>query len=398
MSERSEQEQSRRATNERADGSNGTAAYRAAMHDTDVGRPAHATTVERRHILFANKHPVFGGGAEKNLMDIADFAARDHGVSFLIADGYVDPRMLALGPVYRLPSRGRWPLFAVDLLYVAWLLARHRVDLVHAHHRYPAFLVSLLKPFLGTRLLTTAHNVFPDKAAFSLWGDRVIAVSEAVAEWLKSSGVDPARIRVIHNGIPPPPDDPGSAVRTKLGLPPDRPLLLCVGRLTAQKNYPLLLDALGRLLDLDWVCGIVGEGEERERIALRIRSAGLSERVRLVGRSTEVVGLMRSSDLFVMSSAWEGFPYVVVEALACGLPIVATNVGGVRDGVIDGVTGYLVSPGSAEELADGIRRLLHSPETRRSFSSNGKRLFDDRFRIDAMLERTAAEYRALLTG
>lgn len=351
------------------------------------------------HILFANKHPVYGGGAEKNLLDIAEYAATRHRVSFLVAGGYIDPRIRALGSVHVFPSRGIRALFVLDLIYSAWLILRYRVDLVHAHHRYPAFLVALLKRLIPTKLLTTAHNVFPDKAALSVWGDRVIAVSQAVAEWLKTCGVRPTQISVIYNGIRPP-DTPSRAralaAREALGLATGRPLLLSVGRLTRQKNYPLLIDALYRLLDLDWVCGIVGEGEDEQSLAAYIACKGMTDRVRLLGRNEEVLTLMCASDVFVMSSAWEGFPYVVVEALACGLPIVATDVGGVSDGVIDGMTGYLAKPGNAEQLASGIRRLLEDREKRRAFSSNGKRLFEQRFQIQTMLERTAAEYDALL--
>jgi glycosyltransferase involved in cell wall biosynthesis len=353
-------------------------------------------------VLITNHHCVFGGGAEKHFLDLAEHLESRHNVQFLIAGGYVDPRMRAAGPVRFLPGRGRHALLLLDLLYLAWFVRRERIDLIHAHHRYPAFLAALVRKITDVRVLTTAHNVFPDKAAISLWGDRVIAVSKAVADWLIGTcGVPAGDVALIHNGIGPPTvcgNDDLRAVREEIGLAGEQMFLLTVGRLTEQKNYPLLLEALSRIRNEDWLCAVVGDGEDRDALIRRAAELGLGERVHFLGKRNDVTRLMQAADMLVMSSAWEGFPYVVVEALACGLPIVATDVGGVREGVMHGKTGYLVTPGDSANLADRIRMLLADADQRRTFAVNGRELFEEQFRIEDMYDRTLKEYDRLLAS
>jgi glycosyltransferase involved in cell wall biosynthesis len=352
-------------------------------------------------VILCNKFGEFGGGAEKNLIEVAEHVARRHEIHFLVAGGYVDPRMLAVGKVHVMPSRGRAWMALVDAFYLVWLILRYRVRLVHAHHRYPAFLASLLRFVLPIKVLTTGHNVYPDKAGFSLWGDRVIAVSHAVAHWLRRDcGVAEDRIAVIHNGIRVPPQygqDELQTLRREIGVPDGSTVLLSVGRLTRQKNYPLMLDALSRMKDrTDWFYVQVGEGEDRDALQARATELGIDARVRFLGLRKDVPRVMQASDVFVLSSAWEGFPYVVVEALANGLPIVSTDVGGVADAVIDGQNGYLVAPGDAAGLADKLQALIADRSLREAMSKRGKAMFAEQFQDTAMFERLDAEYARLL--
>lgn len=340
-------------------------------------------------ILFAFKVMHFGGGAEKNLIEVAEHVAQRHPVGFYVAGGDIDPRMLQIGRVFRMPGGGRFWLAPLDLVHLAWVVLRHRIGLMHAHHRYPAFMASVLRVLLPLRLITTVHNRFPNRARASLWGDRAIAVSEDIADWLRSECGTPAPlIRVVHNGIEEPAQyslEECRALRAQQGVS-DQSLVLCaVGRLSEQKNFALLLDALARIRVAEWTLLLVGEGEQRDELQERARSLGLVERVRFLGRRADVPLIFQASDLLVMSSAWEGFPYVVVEALASGLPIVATDVGGVREGVLDGGTGRLVKPGDADALRSAIESLAGDPELRRRMAQAGRELFQTRFRKSAML-------------
>lgn len=351
-------------------------------------------------ILFAFKHMQFGGGAEKNLIDVALHVAKRHRVGFYIAGDYVDPRMKAAGPVFTMPGRGRFWLAPIDLLHLAWTVLRHRVRLMHAHHRYPAFMASMLRNVLPLRLITTVHNRFPNRARASLWGDRAIAVSEDIAQWLRDECGTPAdKIRVIHNGIPAPHrylDEETAALRAECAVPSDARLLCAVGRLSEQKNFALLLGALAGLRTRTWCLLLVGEGEQRESLERQAAELGIAEQTRFLGRRSDVPLIMQASDLLVTSSAWEGFPYVIVEALACGLPIVATDVGGVREGVLNGETGSLVPAGDAQALTQAIGALIDDHATRTAMAENGRRLFHDRFRDESMLRRIDEEIEAAL--
>src|SRR3989344_1790977 len=218
-------------------------------------------------ILFSFKRCEFGGGAEKNMVEIAEHVAKRHKVHFLIAGGYIDPKMAALGGVHLLPGRGRKIFFPLDMLYLAYIILSERVDIVHAHHRYPAFLTSLVRRLLKVKLLTTVHNRFPDKAGISLWGDKAIAVSQGIADWMTNEcGVAQEKVCVIHNGINPPKTysvDVLKTLRVELDIPADVHVLCSVGRLTKQKNYVCLLNALATVKSPKWMLLVVGEGEDR---------------------------------------------------------------------------------------------------------------------------------------
>lgn len=353
-------------------------------------------------LLFAFKEMHAGGGAEKNLIEVALHFAKAHTVGFLITGGHVDPRMTAAGPVFTLPGRGRLWAAPLDLLFMAGLILRRSVRLVHAHHRYPAFLASMLRRLLGFKLITTVHNRFPDKARGSLWGDRAIAVSDDIAGWItQECGTPPHQVVTIHNGIQSPPLFDAAArqaARKALSASAHVQVLLAVGRLSEQKNFGQLLQALAQLPRQDWVLWLVGDGEQREMLSTKVAALGLADRVKLLGMRGDVPLLMQSADLLVMSSLWEGFPYVVVEALASGLPIVATDVGGIREAVVPGKTGWLVKPGDIQALADTLDLALNASGLRGEMKHQGRERFDAQFTIQTMFSKLNDEFSALLAN
>ena len=119
---------------------------------------------QRGMIVFAFKEMHFGGGAEKNLIEVALHVAERHRVGFYFSGGYIDPKVAAAGPVFLMPGGGRAWLAPLDLLHFGWIVLRHRVRLVHSHHRYPAFMASALRKVLPFKLLSTVHNRFPNRA------------------------------------------------------------------------------------------------------------------------------------------------------------------------------------------------------------------------------------------
>lgn len=352
-------------------------------------------------ILFAFKEMHFGGGAEKNLIEVALHVAKRHPVGFYISGGYIDPRMTAAGPVFVMPGQGRFWAAPLDMAHLAWVIVRHRVKLMHAHHRYPAFMASILRKALPFRLMGTVHNRFPDRAKASLWGDRALAVSEDIADWLRNeAGTPSAQIRVVHNGIMDPPRSTPAellALRDECRLPPAGTVMCAVGRLTAQKNFHLLLEALSLVRDPAWCLLLVGVGEEQPGLVQKAHELGIEDRVRMLGKRTDVPRIMQVADFMVMSSAWEGFPYVVIESLANRLPVVATDVGGVREAVLDDRTGLLVEPGNRVGLAKAIERALGDPAARARWAAEGRSLFEQRFRIDAMFAAIDEEIEALIS-
>ena len=189
-----------------------------------------------------------------------------------------------------------------------------------------------------------------------------VCVSEAVREFSQSvAGLDPGKLLVIPNGV----DAQRFAIAApldlrSLGVPTGKPVLIAVGRLDRQKGFDLLLEAIarGRPFPGDPHCVVVGEGPERKNLESKRSELGLDPQVHFVGWQQDVAGILKRGAGFVLPSRWEGMPNVVLEAMAAGLPVVATDVEGVREVVVNGETGWVVKPGDPDALALAIREML----------------------------------------
>ena len=163
----------------------------------------------------------------------------------------------------------------------------------------------------------------------------------------------------------------------------DRPILVTVGRLKAPKDYLTLVRSLALLRPGSADALIVGEGPDRSELEAEIRQLGIGERVHLLGERRDVPELLADADVFVLSSASEGMPVSVLEAMAAGLPVVGSRVGGVPELVVDGETGLLVEPGDPDELAAAIGRLLADRELRRRLGDAGRERAQRHFGLDS---------------
>jgi len=191
----------------------------------------------------------------------------------------------------------------------------------------------------------------------------------------------PSKIVLVHNGMP--------------WL--DRPLrgggsatvrLIMVARFQAQKDHATLFDALGRLEDLPWSLELIGDGPDLSRWQEWVAHRNWSGRVRFSGQVLDVPRRLEASDIFVLASHWEGFPRSILEAMRAGLPVVVSDVGGVREAVHEGLTGFVVPPRDAEALADRLSRLLADATLRRTLGEAGRNRYEAEFTFDAMLTKT----------
>jgi glycosyltransferase involved in cell wall biosynthesis len=187
------------------------------------------------------------------------------------------------------------------------------------------------------------------------------------SDWLRrlaiSWGVDAARVSVLPNPAPVVPElRPRDELKRELGL--NGATLVFAGRLTAQKSLGVALEAVASAEGVRLV--IAGEGAERDELERRAADLGLGERVRFVGAQSRerVVELFHAADGAILSSSWENFPHSVVEALAVGTPVLATETGGVAEVVADGVNGLLVPPGDSAALGEAVRRFFGDPALR----------------------------------
>lgn len=324
-----------------------------------------------------------GGGPDKTILSSPRFLAKD-GYQMLCA--YLrDPDDLGFA---RLRDRARVcgaPLVEVDDHGPSdWRVARRllevcrreRVAIWHGHDYKSNVLGLLLRPFWPMRLVTTVHGWVHQTRRTPLYYaidrlclpryERVLCVSEDLRERCLVTGVHPERCRLLENGI----DTSRFARRIdraeakqRLGLPPDRFVVGAVGRLSAEKGFDGLIRAIDRLLrvghDLELL--IVGEGDERPHLEGLIAELDRGDRVRLLGYRDDVLPVFEAMDAFALSSLREGLPNVVLEAMALGVPVVATRIAGVPRLIRDCDNGLLVDVGSVDDLAGALGRLLVEP-------------------------------------
>lgn len=215
--------------------------------------------------------------------------------------------------------------------------------------------------------------------------DRLICVSHGVARSYVASGVPADWITVVRNGT-----RCVDAVPQRLGIPPELPLVLAVGRLTEQKGLDLLIDAAVELPGAQVV--IVGEGPLEAELRAQIAERDLTARVRLCGPRDDVAALLAGADALALPSQFEGLPLVALEAMSAGTPVVGTRVCGVEEVVVDGVTGRLVPPGDSSALARGLAEVIGSPALGAAWGEAGRRRHRESFTAARMGHETAAVY------
>ena len=259
-------------------------------------------------------------------------------------------------------------------------------DVVHAHGLRAGALtaLALAGQHGGPGLVVTLHNAAPTgRAARLAYGvlerivaaraDLVLTVSADLADRMRqlgARGVEHAHVPAPAGSAAPTPSRDPAQLRAQLGAA-GRPLVLTVARLAAQKGLPLLLDAAAILgaAELGPMFAVAGAGPLHDELAERIEREHLP--VRLLGRRTDVADLLGAADVFVLPSVWEGQPLVLQEALRAGVPIVATDVGGVREVVRDAAV--LVPTGDGIALAKGVERVLTHPTTARDLRERALR-------------------------
>lgn len=242
----------------------------------------------------------------------------------------------------------------------------------------------------------------------SLATDATIFVSRADLAACVAAGASAGRrCVVVRNGIEPVEAicpqvraERRREVRAELGASEDAVLWLAVGRLSPPKDYPTMLRAMAEaapaMASGSMLLAVAGGGSEKERLHLLAAELGLGGLVHFLGARSGVPRLMDAADGLVMSSAWEGLPYVALEAMTHRLPVVATRVGGVMEAVEDGVSGRLVPPGDPSALARAILDLNADSAQRRSMGEAGARRVARRFNEGRMVEETLQVYRRAL--
>jgi starch synthase (maltosyl-transferring) len=341
------------------------------------------------------------GGAERILVALATRLDRRRWrprVFCLGPEGKMVEPLTASGlPADCLDVNRKRPLQAVARLASA--LRSHAPRLVQSFLFHANVATRLAAPFAGIPWVLSGHRVAEHQKRWHLTLDRLTArlasgsvcVSNGVLRFTRDvEGVAPDRLTVIPNGVDPAPLDRAEPLpRAWIGVPEGGQLALCIGRLDVQKGLPFLFDAAERVVaELpDWYLVLVGDGPERDWVRRRIaETPALSGRVHWLGRRDDVPRLLKSADLLVLSSLWEGMPNVVLEAMAARRAVVATVVEGTEDLILPGRTGWLVPPRDAEALAVALLEAAKDPARRLAFGEAGRQRVEDQFSVDRMVQ------------
>jgi glycosyltransferase involved in cell wall biosynthesis len=350
------------------------------------------------------------GGAQVHVRDLARaFRDRRHEVHVLVgSDGLLTEELRASGiPVTTLRHLVR-PLDARKdsraFLEVRAALKALQPNLVATHSSKAGWIGRAAARSLGMPVVFTAHGwAFTDGVpavkrtvywlAERLAGplaSRVITVSEHDRELAIRLRVLPAhKVVTVHNGMPDVPSLP-------LAQPScENVRMTMVARFQEQKDHALLLTALSGLRDRPWQLELIGDGPLQPAVEEQARRLGLDRQVQFLGVRRDVAERLARSQLFVLATRWEGFPYTTLEAMRAGLPVIASDVGGVREAVAHGETGFLVPRGDVEALRRRLSELLAAPELRRRLGAAGRRSFETTFTFERMIDKTAAVYQAV---
>jgi len=285
-------------------------------------------------------------------------------------------------------------------------------DIVHAHGSRAALFTRRADRSARERVVYTFHGIHVDRAgspvrrvlhqsverALRSRTAHFITVCESDRDRGARLGIlDPERTSVVHNGIEIPPDTERGRFRAELDLASE-PLVLSVGRFDIPKDQRTLLQAWAKVSAThpSAVLALIGSGDLESELRSKAVGLGLGDALRFVAPRSNLGTAYADADLFVLSSLWEGFPYVILEAMAHGLPVVSTNVDGIPEAVDQGVSGLLVPPTDPCALADAISAVLSDCDAARRMGAAGRACVARDFTLDKMVGGIVAVYRQVV--
>ena len=365
---------------------------------------------------------IVGGAQENTLLTCRGLRCRGHTVVVLTGpqtgpEGHMFAQAREYGLEIEVIEHLRRNVHAghdvLGLISLVAALRRIKPDVVHTHSSKAGFLGRAAAWVCGVpRIYLTPHifyfqyqrnrvsRMFYEGLEWlaACVTTRLVAVSREQGQLAVRFGVGrPGQVSVIENGVaaaPPTTPDQQLRKRAELGVSADEPLVGMVARLARQKGCEHYLRVARRVLDKmpSTRFVLVGEGELEERLRGMADELRLGDRFLFLGHRDDADEIYWALDLFVLTSLWEGLPYVVMEAMAAGLAVVATDVPGTRDIVRDDATGYLVDPEDEADMAERIMELLADPERGKRMGRLGKERVARRFTRDRFIREIEALY------
>jgi glycosyltransferase involved in cell wall biosynthesis len=360
------------------------------------------------NILFVNSIRMWGG-AEVWTHDVMRALEERGHVTHLICRPHTDletkTRQARLS-VYPMNMHSDFGLLAI--FRIMRFIRAHRIEIICTNMQKELRFAGIAAELMRTAVVAWRHidqplkNNWRYRFTYNFCATCIAANSNATrdsllknAPWLKRE-----RIAVIYNGIDPIffANGDGAKIRRAYGLCANTPLIGFVGLLDERKGIQFLLEAFAPVCEEipDARLLLVGEGNLREHIEVFRQHHDFGRRLFLAGFQPNIADFMNAFDLLVLPSLWEGFGYVLVEAMAAGKPVIATNTSSMPEIVRDGVDGLLVPPGDVQALSQAIARLLQNPQLAKQMGENGKKRVEEKFTKERMIEEIEALFASLI--
>ncbi len=312
-------------------------------------------------------------------------------------------------PLVLLDQQGK---FSFPVLYKLWKgLQNFSPTIVHTYLFTADFYGRIAAKLAGVPILISSiRSTEPNKKRHYIWADRYLATwCDAIIVNAFCIGglivvrekIEKSKIFTIHNGVDLLRFDlPGEngLFRRSLGIPEGAVVLGTVGRLGPEKDHPTLLEAFSQIRRRghDAFLLVVGDGTLRSVLVKQAERLGIGPYVRWLGPRNDIPEILRSLDLFLLPSRYEGCPNVVLEAMAAQICVVATAVGGTPEVIRHGETGVLVKPGEAKEMVEAVCALLENPQQILEMGREARRAVSESFSVGRMVEKTESLYKDLL--
>lgn len=358
----------------------------------------------KMRILHIDSARTWRGGQNQVLLTAQGMASAGHEVALAARRGGALATRAREAGIEVFPMEFHGDFSPAAAVCLARLARKRRPDVCHAHDPHALSAACMAAGIARCGALIAARRVdFHLRGAFSRLkyrrAQRIICASRAIAALLEKDGVPAERIRVVYEGVRDrAPKGGGEAQLRSLGVPDNAPVIGNIAALTDHKDHRTLIEAarivLARRGDVRFV--IAGEGECRPSLESRLRETGLRDKVLLLGFRDDIDALLPAFTLFCLSSHMEGLGTSVLDAMAFGIPVVATDAGGIPEAVEDGVTGRVVPVRDAPRLAGALLELLEDANRRKAMGLAGRRSFEQRFAFERMVENTMRVYQELV--
>ncbi len=358
----------------------------------------------RMHIFHVDPEMGFSGGEVQVFLLIDGLVERGHTCTVVAQPGSAVEKAARERylPTVSLPMRADWDVFAVRKL--TKILAKTWPDVVHLHTGRANWLGGWAAHRVGLPVVSTRRmdrrvkRNWKNGRIYGSFVTQTAAISPAVLKQLHEGGVLPHSTQLIWSVVDPArlkPTRMRAEVRRDLEVQDDRALVLAAGALVPRKGYDSLLRSISKLQERPVLC-IAGGGPDRVALQALAAELGVEDCVRFLGRRSDIPNLLAAADLFAMPSHAEGLGIAALEAMAVGLPLLASAVGGLKDLVVDGETGLLLPHGDVDAWATALERTLADPEARKSMGQAGRRRVQESFLPVQMVDGYEKLYRKAL--